>query len=394
MATVELDPQFIKALRLLRSKSKDSGAQLRAMLDDAIRQKKGLAPRSPSVTKPHSRSVSSDRERSDRDKKKDLDRLKKDLSELVDRPSDPKRARLDSPALSSTSLSHSPSPTSISPPPKDNENSNSASSDNMEYGDLEMNLEFDCSCCVCKSIVQESGNSLMECNTCQNLYHQVCHNPPVSNEEAKDPRLIWNCMKCSKEGHPSSRKSSVESKGSIQIASSAPTFQSSVATSLQDLGHGRQLRMYSDPNTRVQKASCLQPPAALDLSSKAFSVSTSGKSTNRGVCDEAGFRNKEAEGAEKLKLPKTEKSGKSSSSSTVPGSSSVVKSSTTSAGKVKESRHGTSLKTAKASSGSSANSSSSSGTSGSELSSSAKKRLKFLKKQAAASTIVKKKTSK
>ena len=37
MATVELDPQFIKALRLLRSKSKDSGAQLRAMLDEAIR---------------------------------------------------------------------------------------------------------------------------------------------------------------------------------------------------------------------------------------------------------------------------------------------------------------------------------------------------------------------
>ena len=122
------------------------------------------------------------------------------------------RARLDSPALSSTSLSHSPSPArwgtgiqywtlginklysfSISPPPKDNENSNSSSADNMdnmEYGDLEMNLEFDCrwrvpnllvewkiiaiaSCCVCKSIVQESGNSLMECNTCQNLYHQV-----------------------------------------------------------------------------------------------------------------------------------------------------------------------------------------------------------------------------
>jgi len=240
MATVELDPQFIKALRLLRSKSKDSGAQLRAMLDDAIRQKKGLAPRSPSVTKPHSRSVSSDRERSDKDKKKDLDRLKKDLSELVDRPSDPKRARLDSPALSSTSLSHSPSPTSISPPPKDNnENSNSASSDNMEYGDLEMNLEFDCSCCVCKSIVQESGNSLMECNTCQNLYHQVCHNPPVSNEEAKDPRLIWNCMKCTKDGHPSTRKASVEGKGSsVQITSSAPNLKTPSAVFLQDLGFG------------------------------------------------------------------------------------------------------------------------------------------------------------
>ena len=37
MATVELDPQFIKALRLLRSKSKESGPQLRAMLEEAIR---------------------------------------------------------------------------------------------------------------------------------------------------------------------------------------------------------------------------------------------------------------------------------------------------------------------------------------------------------------------
>merc|ERR1711872_68607 len=192
--------------------------------------------------------------------------------------------------------------TSISPPPKDGENSNSGSSDNMEYGDLEMNLEFDCSCCVCKSIVQESGNSLMECNTCQNLYHQMCHDPPVSNEEAKDPRLIWNCMKC----------------------------------------------------TKI----------------------------------------KEAEGAEKLKLPKTEKSGKSSSSAMLTsGSAGVVKSSTSS-GKSKDFRQGTNLKSGKSSSGSSTNSSSSSGASGSEMSSSAKKRLKFLKKQAAASTIVKKKTSK
>jgi len=305
MATVELDPQFIKALRLLRSKSKDSGAQLRAMLDDAIRQKKGLAPRSPSLTKQHSRSVSSDRERgerSEKDKKKDLDRLKKDLSELVDKPTDPKRARLDSPALSSTSLSHSPSPTSISPPPKE-ENSNSASSDAMEFGDLEMNLEFDCSCCVCKSIVQESGNSLMECNTCQNLYHQGCHVPPVSNDEAKDPRLIWNCMKCTRTKEPEG---------------------------------GEKAKLH-----KVERAE---------------------------------------------KLERVEKVGKVASGS---GAKKL-----SSGSKAKESRHGSGLKAGKASSGSSANSSSSSGTGSAELSSSAKKRLKLLKKQAAASTIVKKKTAK
>ena len=44
---MELDPQFIKALRLLRSKSKDSGAQLKAMLDEAIRLKKGLTSSNP-----------------------------------------------------------------------------------------------------------------------------------------------------------------------------------------------------------------------------------------------------------------------------------------------------------------------------------------------------------
>ena len=152
------------------------------------------------------RSVSSersiDRDKLEKEKKKDLDRLKKDLSELTERPPDAKRSRLDSPALSSAS--HTPSPT---PPPSRGE----AGDMDMEHdeedfseagdstGDLEMNLEeqFDCSCCVCKSFNQESGNKLMECSSCQNLYHQECHIPPVSNEEASDPRLIWNCSKCS-----------------------------------------------------------------------------------------------------------------------------------------------------------------------------------------------------
>lgn len=63
----------------------------------------------------------------------------------------------------------------------------------------------------------------------------------------------------------------MESKGCIQIFSSAPTLKTSVtATSLQPL----------------QKAPRLHPPVALDLSSKA----TSGKSKNRVVCDEARFR--------------------------------------------------------------------------------------------------------
>lgn len=258
MAAVELDPQFVKALRLLRSKSKDSGAQLRAMLEDAIRQKKGLAPappRSPSIGKTNSRSVSSDRggERSEKEKKKDLDRLKKDLSELVDKPTDPKRARLESPGRSSTS--HSPSPPSISPPGETRESMEGGSGGSeTEYGDLQMNLEFtDCSCCVCKTFTQESSNKLMECSSCQNLYHQECHSPAVSNQEASDPRLIWNCYKCTKKssgsekerekGGSSSSKprsekggSSSGSKGSS--GSSSKRSSSSSSKHKSDSGHG------------------------------------------------------------------------------------------------------------------------------------------------------------
>jgi len=205
MATVELDPQFIKALRLLRSKSKDSGAQLRAMLDEAIRQKKGLGPgpRSPGIGGKHGRDLSLDRDKLEKDKKKDLDRLKKDLSELTERPTEAKRSRLDSPALSSSS--HTPSPT----PSRGEIDMSDGASEGGDFGDIEMNLEdqFDCSCCVCKTFTQESGNKLMECSSCQNLYHQECHNPPVSNEKASDPRLIWNCDKCSNKGKNVSKSS-------------------------------------------------------------------------------------------------------------------------------------------------------------------------------------------
>ncbi|CAG5117661.1 unnamed protein product, partial [Candidula unifasciata] len=42
MTAVDLDPVFVKALKFLHSKAKDSGAQLKALLDDAIAQRKGL----------------------------------------------------------------------------------------------------------------------------------------------------------------------------------------------------------------------------------------------------------------------------------------------------------------------------------------------------------------
>merc|ERR1719319_258783 len=100
-----------------------------------------------------------------------------------------------------------------------------------EFGDLEMNLELDCTCCVCKSFNQEISNKLMECSSCQNLFHQECHSPPVSNQEASDPRLIWNCSKCSRKSSSSSRATSVEKSSSIVPSSSTKSSEKSEKSS-------------------------------------------------------------------------------------------------------------------------------------------------------------------
>jgi len=190
------DPTVVQALRLLHSKSKDSTAELRAMLDEAIAVRRGTAPisnsKSPTSSKDTSRSVSRERPEKDRkeEKRKDLDRLKADLSQL-----EPKRARLDSPALSNSSHESPDSPLG-------------SESSQGEFGDLQMNIELDCTCIVCKSFNQDINNKLMECSSCQNLYHQECHNPPVSNTEASDPRLIWNCTRCCRKSEMSSAASS------------------------------------------------------------------------------------------------------------------------------------------------------------------------------------------
>lgn len=37
-----------------------------------------------------------------------------------------------------------------------------------------------------------SGNQLVECQECHNLYHQDCHKPQVT-DKVNDPRLVWYC---------------------------------------------------------------------------------------------------------------------------------------------------------------------------------------------------------
>ena len=116
-----------------------------------------------------------DKDKLEKEKKKDLDRLKKDLSELTDRPLEIKRSRLDSPALSSSS--HTPSPT---PPPSRGEadlemEEEEGSEAGDSYGDLEMNLEDQVRGHICIDTIDSSSFY----DTCSSTVAAVCarHSP-------------------------------------------------------------------------------------------------------------------------------------------------------------------------------------------------------------------------
>ena len=131
---MELDPVFVRALRLLHSTSKESGMQLKAMLDESIRMKKnpGSAPSKIAVSAPQQTRESHTKDTTDRynniralvgksvevkgkarivnndisslfcfQNRRNLDKLKRDLSELVP---ETKKPRLHSPARSSPGI--------------------------------------------------------------------------------------------------------------------------------------------------------------------------------------------------------------------------------------------------------------------------------------------------
>ncbi|XP_034253005.1 integrator complex subunit 12-like isoform X2 [Thrips palmi] len=156
MATVSIDPTFSKAYRLLFSDEPDSADQMRAMLDDALKQKYGTH---------------------------------KALTSVL-----PKTLMFEE----SSSKDTSPSPSQAeNMEDLDSEESNNSPDD--ELNELNI-LEEDLLCVVCRQMMQGDGNRLVECQECHELYHQECHQPPINEAEipVNDPRLAWYCADCKK----------------------------------------------------------------------------------------------------------------------------------------------------------------------------------------------------
>ncbi|XP_023223885.1 integrator complex subunit 12-like isoform X1 [Centruroides sculpturatus] len=257
MATLELDPLFTKALRLLHSKAKDSSEQLRLLLDDVLAQKQNVAVIS--NTNKDSRSVFGPPKQEDNGsrlsfsrksspnyasengnssnkvlmqediKKEEKRKTEKIKQEPIEFSFESKRPKTESPQHS---LPSSPSPQPIklelAPPKIDDDSENSEGNADADNIAMEMGL----ACIVCKQIDIALGNSLVECQECHSLYHQECHRPPVSDQDINDPRHVWYCTRCTKnmkKMFPSqASKTQKSSKVSSNVAVKEPvtTFRS------------------------------------------------------------------------------------------------------------------------------------------------------------------------
>ncbi|XP_030369576.1 integrator complex subunit 12 [Scaptodrosophila lebanonensis] len=179
-AAQEVDPVLKKAVKLLHSSNPTSAAELRLLLDEALKLRFG-------PEKLISNNLTQ--------------RMMEDETNFPGRATTPQPQQ---PILGSDeiiNLTNSPDK-----PPSDSPDTIMDSDDGMsgagvaitgvvntgdtgDFGDL--------NCCVCGEIVFTANNRLIECSKCGALYHQDCHKPPITNEEAADDQEHnWQCDTC------------------------------------------------------------------------------------------------------------------------------------------------------------------------------------------------------
>ncbi|NXG49275.1 INT12 protein, partial [Psilopogon haemacephalus] len=209
--SLELDPIFLKALGFLHSKSKDSAEKLKALLDESLARgtDSSYRPSQKEVEQPKvsvTKTISSKQEpktssslpsgnnngkptpseKVKKETEKRSDKMKGDTTEGADTTKKPrveKQEARSSPITVQTSKD-------LSVPDLSSFEETSADDFAMEMG---------LACVVCRQMTVISGNQLVECQECHNLYHQDCHKPQVTDKEVNDPRLVWYCARCTRQ---------------------------------------------------------------------------------------------------------------------------------------------------------------------------------------------------
>ncbi|KAI1883600.1 hypothetical protein AGOR_G00233240 [Albula goreensis] len=196
---LELDPIFLKGLGYLHSKSKDSAEKLKALLDES------LARGSDSSYRTSQKEVDVPRV--------SVSKVKVDLGDGAEPPKKPrleKQENRSSPITVQTS--------------KDLALADLSSFDETSADDFAM--EMGLACVVCRQMTVTSGNQLVECQECHNLYHQECHKPQVTDKDVNDPRLVWYCARCTRQMKRMAQKTQKPpQKASPSAVSAAPVVK-------------------------------------------------------------------------------------------------------------------------------------------------------------------------
>ncbi|XP_043194423.1 integrator complex subunit 12-like [Amphibalanus amphitrite] len=269
---MELDPLFVRGLRLLHSRSRDSVDQLRALLEE-VRQRTGRAGGKLSPVNRSPRSTPGPTGRPDTlPIKRGLDKIKEDIGEFGS-----KRARVESPVAFK---SHTPSPTMS----RDSDGSKkSEDSDLNDTAGLEMDFMDQLACVVCRNIGVSTGNQLIECAECGNLYHQECHRPAITEQERGDTRSVWLCSSCRDQQQPATGSSRSLLKPTV-TASAKPDKKSESLLAKKD-SKGSSLASGSRPAPGVSllktKVSS-KPLGSLHMSKSSMSSGKGHKSSGSG----------------------------------------------------------------------------------------------------------------
>uniref|UniRef100_A0A8C5KLU6 Integrator complex subunit 12 n=1 Tax=Jaculus jaculus TaxID=51337 RepID=A0A8C5KLU6_JACJA len=187
---LELDPIFLKALGFLHSKSKDSAEKLKALLDESLARgiDSSYRPTQKDVEQPKISSVKSISIKQEPKTSAGLpsgnnngkvlttEKIKKEAEK---RPADKVRFCF---------IFHPPALTFFLP---------SLLQCSQNLG--EETIIINAICIFFRQMTVASGNQLVECQECHNLYHQECHKPQVTDKEVNDPRLVWYCARCTRQ---------------------------------------------------------------------------------------------------------------------------------------------------------------------------------------------------
>ncbi|XP_054708056.1 integrator complex subunit 12-like [Uloborus diversus] len=242
MAVSDLDPLFVKGLRLLHSKSKDSADQLKMLLDDLIAQSKQSAhskeriytsvklegeskisikkaPRDPTEASSYSSKHSLSDNWEKKVEKRPFEKMKQDSPEGFHEAKIPK---LESPQVYAYYPS-SPDPPKLDQYVMKGEEDTDSSDENADADEVAMGMGL--ACVICNQIDVTQGNQLIECQECHSLYHQECHRPPASDYDVNDPRRIWYCAKCVKNMKKMATKTQKTAKSVVTVVPKEPVSQ-------------------------------------------------------------------------------------------------------------------------------------------------------------------------